>query len=171
MIWPGMGDPSKRRKTIRYLAITAAIGIGVALANTLVIQKIVKADDPLYQCINDRDIKYQLSATLEIYIDGVKQNIPANVGITKDCQRSLYTLSDDGVIHAGWTKQYPFEVGQFLWIMGFDIRSVDDAKSKIYVNGIESPNYIHTLLQDGAHYRAEFVYMNSQGTPTFTPPK
>ena len=170
MIWPGMGDPSKRRKTIRYLAITAAIGIGVALANTLIVQKIVKADDPLYQCINGRDITYQLSATLEIYVDGVKQNIPANIGITNSCQRSLYTLSDDGVIHAGWTKEYPFEVGQFLWIMGFDIRSMDDAKSKIYVNGVESPQYIHALLQDGAHYRAEFVSQNSQGAPTFTPP-
>lgn len=170
MIWPGMGDPSKRRKTIRYLAITAAIGIGVALANTLIIQKIVKADDPLYQCINGRDVTYQLSATLDVYVDGVKQSIPANVGITKSCQRSLYTLSDDGVIHAGWTKKYPFEVGQFLWIMGFDIRSMDEAKSKIYVNGMESPEYIHTLLQDGAHYRAEFVSQNSQGAPSFTPP-
>ena len=170
MIWPGMGDPSKRRKTLRYLAITAAIGIGVALANTLIVQKIVKADDPLYQCINDRDIKYQLSATLEIYVDGVKQDIPANVGITKDCQRSLYTLSNDGVIHAGWTKEYPFEVGHFLWLMGFDLRDMDDTKSKIYVNGVESPNFIHTILQDGAHYKADFVSKNSQGAPTFTPP-
>ncbi|MDE1766523.1 MAG: hypothetical protein KGI27_09695 [Thaumarchaeota archaeon] len=170
MIWPGMGDPSKRKKTIRYLIITAAIGIGVALLNTVVIQKIVKADDPLYQCLNGRDIKYQLSATLEVYVDGVKQDIPANVGITKDCQRSLYTLTNDGVIHAGWTKEYPFEVGQFLWIAGFDLHSMDDAKSKIYVNGMESPTFIHTLLQDGAHYRAEFVSKNSEGAPSFTPP-
>ncbi|MDE1727110.1 MAG: hypothetical protein KGH89_07600 [Thaumarchaeota archaeon] len=170
MIWPGMGDPSKRKKTLRYLAITAAIGIGIALTNTLVIQKIVKADDPLYQCINGRDIKYQLSATLEIYVDGAKQDIPANIGITKDCQRSIYTLSDDGVIHAAWTKEYPFEVGHFLWLMGFDLRDMDDKQSKIYVNGVESPDFIHTLLQDGAHYRAEFVSKNSQGAPTFTPP-
>ncbi len=172
MIWPGMGDPSKRRKTLRYLAITAAIGIGVALTNTLVIQKLVKADDPLYQCINGREINYQISATLEIYVDGEKQDIPANVGITNNCQRSLYTLSDDGVIHAAWTKEYPFEVGHFLWLMGFNLRGMDDTKSKIYVNGVESPDYIHTLLQDGAHYRAEFVsnYNGSGGAPTFTPP-
>lgn len=173
MIWPGMGDPAKRKKTLRYLAITAAIGIGVALANTLVVQKIIKADDPLYQCINGRDIQYQLSATLEIYVDGVKQPIPANIGITKDCQRSLYTLSDDGVIHAGWTKEYPFEVGHFLWLMGFDLRDMDESKSKIYENGVESPNFIHTLLEDGAHYKANFVSKdnNGQGAPTFMPPK
>jgi len=172
MIWPGMGDPSKRKKTLRYLAITAAIGIGIALTNTLVVQKLIKADDPLYQCINGREINYQISATLEIYVDGVKQDIPANVGITNNCQRSLYTLSDDGVIHAAWTKEYPFQLGHFLWVMGFDIRDMNDVKSKVYVNGVESPDYINTLLQDGAHYRAEFVSNenSSSGAPTFTPP-
>ena len=170
MFWPGMGDPAKRRRTIRYLAITAAIGIGVALLNTMVVQKIIKGDDPLYQCINGRDITYQLSATLDIYVDGVKQNIPANVGINKDCQRSLYTLSDDGVIHAGWTKKYPFQIGQFMWIMGFNIHNMDESKSKIYVNGVESSDFIHAPLIDGAHYRAEFVSQNSEGAPTFTPP-
>ena len=27
MNWPGMGDPTKRKKTLRFLAITAIIGI------------------------------------------------------------------------------------------------------------------------------------------------
>lgn len=165
-----MGDPSKRRKTLRYLAITAAIGIGVALINTLVVQKVMRADDPLYQCINGRDINYQISATFEIYVDGVKQSIPANIGITKNCQRSIYTLSDDGVIHAAWTKKYPFEIGHFLWLSGFDIRAMDDKKSKIYVDGVESSDFIHTVLQDGAHYKAEFVSKNSEEPPSFTPP-
>jgi hypothetical protein len=170
MIWPGMGDPQKRRKTLRYLAITAAIGIGIALTNTLVLQKIVKADDPLYQCINGRDINYQISATFEIYVDGVKQDIPANIGITNNCQRSMYTLADDGVVHAAWTKPYAFTVGHFLWISGFDYRDTDDKASKIYVNGIESPDFINTVLQDGAHYRAEFVSKSSEAPPSFTPP-
>jgi hypothetical protein len=170
MFWPGMGDPVKRRKTLRYLAITAAIGVGIALTNTLVIQKIVKADDPLYQCINGRDITYQLSATFEIYVDGVKQNIPAGIGITPNCQRSMYTLSDDGVVHAAWTKPYPFEVGHFLWISGFDLRDTDDKTSKIYVNGVESPDYIHTIIQDGASYKADFVTKASEAAPSFTPP-
>lgn len=170
MIWPGMGDPAKRRKTLRYLAITAAIGIGIALTNTLVVQKIVKADDPLYQCINGRDITYQLSVTMEIYVDGVKQNIPANIGMEPNCQRTMYTLSDDGVVHVAWTKPYAFTVGHFLWISGFDYRDTDDKTSKIYVNGLESPDFINTVLQDGATYKAEFVTKNSEGAPTFTPP-
>ncbi|MDE1863298.1 MAG: hypothetical protein KGI33_10340 [Thaumarchaeota archaeon] len=170
MIWPGTGDPVKRKQTIRYLALTAAIGIGVALTNTFIVQKIVKADDPLYQCINGLEIKYQVAVTLDMYIDGVKQKIPADVGITKNCQRSIYTLSDDGVIHAAWTKPYSFQIGQFMWIEGFDIRNMNEAKSKIYVNGVESPDYIHAPMVDGAHYRADFV-SNNQGAPSFTPPK
>ena len=170
MIWPGMGDASKRRKTMRYLALTAAIGIGIALTNTLIVQKVIHADDPLYQCINGRDVPYQLSATLDLYVDGVKQNIHSNIGITKTCQRSLYTLYDHGGIHSDLTKQYPFEIGHFLWIMGFDKHGMDGSKSKIYINGVESSQYIHTPFKDGAHYRAEFVSQNSQGAPTFTPP-
>ena len=84
MFWPGMGDPAKRKKTLKYLAITAAIGISVALTNTY-IQTQIKKDDPLYQCINGRnDLQYQISATLEVMVDGKKKDIPSNVGITKD---------------------------------------------------------------------------------------
>ena len=103
-------------------------------------------------------------------VDGKKKDIPANVGITKDCKRSLYTLSDDGTIHISSTKNYPFEVGQFLWIWGFNLRDMDETKSKIYANGIESPDFVHTMIEDGTHYKAEFVSKN-QGAPTFTPPQ
>jgi hypothetical protein len=169
MIWPGMGDPAKRKKTLKYLVITAAIGISVAVGNTY-FQAQLKQNDPLYQCTNGKDIKYQISATLEVIVDGVKKDIPANVGITKDCQRSLYTLADDGVIHVAATKEYPFEVGQFLWIWGFDLRDMDETKSKIYANDVESSQFIHTIIQDGVHYKADFVSKN-QGAPTFTPPQ
>jgi len=29
MIWPGMGDPYKRKKTLKFLAITAIIAVSV----------------------------------------------------------------------------------------------------------------------------------------------
>lgn len=169
MFWPGMGNPAKRKKTLIYLAITAAVGISFALGSTFV-QSQLKQGDPLYQCTNGKEIHYQISATLVVTVDGVKQDIPANVGITKDCQRSLYTLAGDGVIHVAATKEYTFQIGQFLWIWGFDLRSMDETKSKIYENGIESPDFIHTIIQNGAHYEANFVSKN-QGAPTFTPPQ
>ena len=170
MIWPGMGDPAKRKKTLKFLAITAGIAIGVTLAST-VVQSALNVDNPLKQCINNRETHYKISANLEITIDGKKQEIPARVGFSQGCQRSLYTLSNDGVIYAEWTKKYPFEIGHFLWIFNFPLRDMDETKSRVLVNGVESPDFIHTPLEQGAHYKVEFISKASQsGSPSFTPP-
>lgn len=156
MIWPGMGDPAKRNRTIKFLIITAAIGVAVAALSSG-IQIWLNTDNPLKVCINDRDIKYKISATLEVYVDKKKVPIPAKVGFKDGCQRALYTLSDDGTIYAAWTEQYPFEIGHFLWIWDFKLRDMREDKSVIYVDGKESKESIKTPLINGAHYRAEFI--------------
>lgn len=156
MIWPGMGDPYKRKKTIKFLIITAIIGISVAAGSTA-IQQWVNIDNPLKVCINDRDTHYKISATLELWVDGQKAEIPANVGFQDGCKRTMYTLSDDGVIHAEWEEEYPFEIGHFLWMWDFPLRDMDQSKSTIYVNGKESTHFINHPFQDGYHYKAEFT--------------
>ena len=69
----------------------------------------------------------------------------------------LYTLTDDGTIYAEWTEEYPFEIGHFLWSWEFPMRDMEQSKSKIIVNGKESPYFINELLVDGYTYRAEFT--------------
>jgi len=156
MIWPGMGDPYKRKKTIKFLIITTVIGISVAAASTT-IQQWANIDNPLKVCINDRETPYKISATLELWIDGQKAEIPGNIGFEDGCQRTMYTLSDDGVIYAEWEEEYPFEIGHFLWMWDFPLRDMDQSKSTIYVNGKESPHFINQPFQDGYHYKAEFT--------------
>jgi hypothetical protein len=171
MFWPGMGDPTKRKKMLRFLAISAAVGVSVVLISTTLISQ-VKAQDPLYhKCLNGLDVKYHVSASLEVLVDGKKWIRPdvTATDIPKDCERSM-VFADDGTIRGAWTKKYPFEVGQFLWMSGFPLRDMDDTRSKIYANGVESSDFIHTPVQDGNHYRAEFTTKNA-GAPTFTPPK
>jgi hypothetical protein len=170
MFWPGMGDPTKRKKMLRFLAISAAVGVAVVLISTTAISK-VKEQDPLYhKCLNGLDIQYHVSATLEVQVDGKKWIKPeSSADSLKNCERSMILL-DDGTIRGAWTKKYPFEVGQFLWISNFPLRDMDEAKSKIYANGVESSDFIHTIIQDGSHYKAAFVTKNA-GAPTFTPPK
>ena len=90
-------------------------------------------NDPLKSCINDKITTYKIKATLELFIDGEKAEIPANVGIQGDCKRSLYTLTDDGTIYAEWTEEYPFEIGHFLWLWDFPLRDMEQSKSIIYV--------------------------------------
>ena len=173
MFWPGMGDPTKRKKMLRFLAISAAVGVSVVLISTTLISQ-VKAQDPLYhKCLNGLSVQYHVSASLEVLVDGKKWIRPVdttnNTDIPQNCERSMVFL-DDGTIRGSWIKKYPFEVGQFLWMSNFPLRDMDEVKSKIFVNGAESPDFIHTIVQDGVHYRAEFTTKNA-GAPTFTPPK
>ena len=156
MIWPGMGDPAKRKKTLRFLGITAIIAISVGVGSSL-IQGQLSQNDPLKVCINDRDTNFVIEATLELYVDKNKADIPARIGFEDGCQKSLYTLTDDGTIYAEWTEQYPFEIGHFLWSWDFPIKDMVLDESKILVNGKESPHFINELLVDGNHYRAEFT--------------
>ena len=46
MKYPGLGDPAKRKKTLRFLAITAIIAISVGVASSL-IQGHLSQNDPL----------------------------------------------------------------------------------------------------------------------------
>jgi len=157
MIWPGTGDPYKRKKTIKFLAISAVIAISVGLGSTL-LQGQLGQDNPLKVCIEDRDTPYKIKATLEIIIDGEKVDIPANIGSNEgECQRTMYTLTNDGTIYAEWEEEYPFEIGHFLWMWDFPLRDMDQNKSTIYVNDRESPHFINHPLQDGYNYKAVFT--------------
>jgi len=172
MIWPGMGDPRKRKKTIRFLIITAIIGISVAAASSG-LQQWANIDNPLKVCINDRETPYKIKATLELYVDNRKAEIPANIGFQEgECQRTLYTITDDGTIYAEWEEEYPFEIGHFLWTWDFPLRDMDQSKSRILVDGKISEEFINAPLMDGSHYRAEFTskeYDDTKDTD-FLPP-
>ena len=159
-----MGDPNKRRKTIRFLIILLIIGVVVGVTSS-VIQGFLGQSDPLKVCIEDLHTPYKMSVTLELYVDGKKADIPANIGfgdslsdelLASDCQRSMYTLTNDGTIYAEWEEEYPFEIGHFLWIWKFPIKDMDDSKTRIVIDGKESDEGIHVHLKDGSVYRAEF---------------
>ena len=155
MIWPGTSDPYKRKKTIRFLIITAIIGVAAA-AGSAAVQQVANVDNPLKVCINDRETPYKLSATLELIVDGVEAEIPANVG-NGECKRTMYTIADDGVIYAEWEEEYDFEIGQFLWMWDFPLKDMKQDKSMVYVDDVPSPHFTNHPFIDGAHYKAVFT--------------
>jgi len=163
MRWPGTGDPRRRKKTIKFLIILLIIGVTVGVSSS-VIQGFLGQSDPLKVCIEDRNTPYKMSVTLELYVDGNKAVIPANIGfegtidgvLKSDCQHSLYTITDDGTIYAEWEEEYPFEIGHFLWIWEFPMKDMDESKSRMIVDGKETDEGIHVLLKHGSVYRAEF---------------
>ena len=160
-----MGDPNKRRKTIRFLIILLIIGVVVGVSSSI-IQGWLGQSDPLKVCIENLHTPYKMSVTLELYVDGNKAAIPANIGfegkidelgLKSDCLHSLYTLTNDGTIYAEWEEEYPFEIGHFLWTWkSFPMKDMDESKSRIIVDGKESDRFTHALLKDGSVYRAEF---------------
>ncbi|MEK0318398.1 MAG: hypothetical protein QQN43_02370 [Nitrosopumilus sp.] len=157
MFWPGMGDPYKRKKTLRFLALTGVVGIIAVLITVFSINPFLQSQ-PRSACINDIETNYKISFTVELYVDGLRADIPANVGFKEGgCQRAIYTLSDDGTVFAEWKEDPGFEIGHFLWIFEFPLRDMDESKSKLFVDGIESEHFIKHPLKDGSHYRAEFI--------------
>ena len=141
------------------------VGVAVGVTSS-VLQGFLGQGDPLKVCINNRDTPYKITATLELRVDGNKADIPANIGfdnVEEDglfdsvCQRTLYTITDDGVIHVEWEEEYPFEIGHFLWIWDFPLKDMDLSKSRIVVNGVESKLFINEPLVQGYHYKAEFT--------------
>jgi len=157
MIWPGMGDPYKRKKTIKFLLFSAAIGAVAVIFTTMVVNPFI-GEQPRSACINDIEKNWKISFTVELYVDNQKADIPANVGFMEGgCQRAIYTLSDDGTVYAEWREDPEFEIGHFLWIWDFPLRDMEQSKSTLYVNGQESEHFISHPLQDGYHYKAEFT--------------
>lgn len=136
--------------------MTAIIGISAAAIST-VAQTALNPNDPLKVCIDDRITPYKIKASLELIVDGEKAEIPANIGFSEGCKKTMYTLTDDGTIYAEWEEEYPFEIGHFLWMWDFPLRDMEQSKSRIYVNGQESDKFINHPLKDGSHYKAEFT--------------
>jgi len=79
MRYPGMGDSNKRIKTIRFLIILLIIGVTVGVGSSI-IQGWLGQCDPLKVCIENLHTPYKMSVTLELYVDGNKADIPANIG-------------------------------------------------------------------------------------------
>ncbi len=152
-----MGDPYKRKKTLRFLALSAGIGAIAVLITVLVVNPLI-GEQPRSACIGNIQKNWKISFTVELYVDNQKAEIPSNVGFMEGgCQRAIYTLTDDGTVYAEWKENPQFEIGHFLWIFKFPLRDMDESKSKIFVNGIESENFISTPLQNGYHYKGMFT--------------
>ncbi|NOQ44169.1 MAG: hypothetical protein GQ471_00650 [Nitrosopumilus sp.] len=156
MKYPGMGDPYKRSKTIKFLVISAIIG-GIAVLLTSVVANPMIGEQAHNACIDDMNTDWKISFTFEMIVDGQKAEVQPNIGVTEDCQRAIYTLSNDGTVYAEWTENPNFEIGHFLYISKFKIRDMEESKTEIYVNDRLSENGLKTPIQDKHHYKAVFT--------------
>ena len=159
MKWPGTGDPYKRKKAIKFLVISAAVGAIAVLLTTVGVNPMI-AKQAHNACIDDMETDWKISFTFEMIMDGQKAEVQPNIGISDECQRAIYTLSNDGTVYAEWSENPNFELGHFLYISKFQIRDMEESKTEIYVNDRLAENGLKTPLQDTYHYKAVFTSKN-----------
>lgn len=63
---------------------------------------------------------YHQHSQLTVYVDGKKQQVPANIGVDSQHQllASLHTHDATGVIHQEAVQPFPFTLGQFFSVWG-----------------------------------------------------
>lgn len=86
---------------------------------------------------------------LAIYVKGVKQDIPANLGIG-GIEMPVHTHDSTGVIHlemSGLTRKEDITLNQFFKVWGKDTRSFG-ANLKMTVNGKENTEYENYIMHD-----------------------
>lgn len=86
---------------------------------------------------------------LAIYVKGVKQEIPANIGLV-GVEMPVHTHDSTGVIHlemSGLVRKEDVMLGQFFKVWGKDIRSFG-ANMKMTVNGKENTAYENYVMHD-----------------------
>jgi hypothetical protein len=87
---------------------------------------------------------------LAIYVKGVKQDLPANLGIVGSSMAPVHTHEADGVIHLefqGLVRKSDITLGQFFKSWGKDMRSFG-TNLKMTVNGKENTEYENYIMQD-----------------------
>ncbi len=86
---------------------------------------------------------------LAIYVKGVKQDIPANLGMG-GVEMPIHTHDSTGVIHlemSGLIRKENITLNQFFKVWGKDLNSFGTT-TKMTVNGKENTDYGNYLMQD-----------------------
>jgi hypothetical protein len=75
-----------------------------------------------YNFPQQTDVGYHVHANLQVYINGKKTTVPANLGIDPQGRfiSPIHTHDTTGVVHMESTKYYPFTLGEFINIWGVD---------------------------------------------------
>lgn len=140
------------------------IGIGivvlVAIGLSLLGQAPVKTDrtsrEVALTCTTDMATEFHIHPILEIYINGEKHLIPANIGISPNCMYALHTHTPDGIIHVEAPEKKDFTLSDFFAVWDktfsrnqlFEHMADESHRIRMSVNGEEVDTYENTLLED-----------------------
>jgi len=108
-------------------------------------------------CTTDMATQFHIHPHLEIFINGQKQEIPANIGVRPTCMNSLHTHDNSGVIHIESPEKRDFNLADFfaVWEKTYNKEQILDFKVdadhviRQTVNGKEVQDYENLILRDG----------------------
>ena len=131
-------------------AINLAIGIAVIVLpiGGLIWYSVTRPPVPESEILSRSGLHWHPEIT--IYIKGVKQEIPGNLGIGASFMFPVHTHESGGVIHLefdGLVRKDDITLGQFFKSWRKDIRSLG-ANMSMTVNGIENTEYENYHMQD-----------------------
>jgi hypothetical protein len=100
--------------------------------------------------------RFHIHPVLSIYVDGVLQPIPENIGIVPGCMKTIHTHTPDGVIHIESSEPRDFTLADFFanWEQPFSQTQIREYRTdathriRVTVNGEEVDTYEHTVLRD-----------------------
>ncbi|MFL6475894.1 MAG: hypothetical protein ACJ70Y_02825 [Nitrososphaera sp.] len=135
-----------RRRKRKYMMIVIPVIIVVAvaiIAGAVLYQAPTAMAISGIECHKSEQFHYHIHSHLDIFVNGVQQQIPSQIGIlsSPSCLYWLHTHSGDGVIHVEAPETRQFTLGQFLdiWKQTSNstvlFNSVSNMSVTAYVNG------------------------------------
>lgn len=110
----------------------------------------------LAACIEHTNVSLHIHPELTIMVNGEKQEIPGNIGISETCMHPVHTHDASGKIHLEYLYPVDFSLGDFFTIWGKEFSSTnllglpadETHVIRMSVNGQPSEEYEHLTLKD-----------------------
>src|SRR5437763_11488196 len=101
------------------------------------------------------DVIFHIHANMEVYTDGKKQTVPAQIGIDQTHQllASLHTHDASGTIHMEAVQPYPFKLGQFFNVWGVKLTQTQ-LSDYVVGHGLALPAWVN-----GKHVKSFVNYV------------
>lgn len=107
-------------------------------------------------CTTDMATEFHIHPTLEIVVNGEKQEIPPNIGVLPNCMNALHTHDAVGTIHVESPERRDFTLADFFAVWGkpftneeiLEFKTDETHRIKVLVDGVEVDTYENTVLKD-----------------------
>ncbi len=138
---------TQKRKTRRVINWVIGLALVILPIGGLIWYSVTRPPIPESDIVSRNGLHWH--PELAIYVKGVKQDIPANLGMG-GVEMPVHTHDSTGVIHlemSGLIRKEDITLGRFFKIWGKDIRSFG-TNMTMTVNGKENTEYENYLMQD-----------------------